>query len=127
MYSFRANHIFADDDGQAVTIGFANDAHDPSRSVILQLAHQFDEKDKNTGMDQLFVQIEDQGRSIYGGISSIEVRDNVLVLQLEKSAMVSLQIDDRIKIGLDEDHPNVDAAILQLEKIAGREGLPFSK
>ena len=127
MYSFRANHIFSDDDGQAVTIGFADDAHEPSRFVILQLAHQFDEQDKKTGMDQLFIQVENQHRSQYGGISSIEVRDNVLVLHLAKSAMLSLQIDDRIQIALDEEHPDVDAAISQLEKIADREGLPFAK
>lgn len=127
VYSFRAKHIFAEDNGHTVTVGFSDDEFEPSQSVILQLAHQFDDQDEQMGMDKVFIQLEDQLRSTYGGIRSITIRGNFLVFELEENAKINLQVDGRIEIALDDMQPKFSAVISQLEKIAAREGLSFTK
>ena len=124
-YSFRAHHVFAEDDGHTTTVGFADDAFDPSQFVILQLAHQFDEQDEQLNMDKVYIQVGDQFRSKYGGVTAINVRENSLQLDLDVEAKNVLQVSGNIEVALDDKHPDLAAVISALKEISEREGIPF--
>lgn len=125
-YEFRAEHIFAEDNENEIIVGFANDELEPSKYLILERAHQFDEQDEELKMDRVFIQVEDQSRSNYGGITAIAQRDNLLIFELDEKAKRNLQINGRIKITLDEEDSKLRAVLALLAVIADRDDIPHT-
>ena len=125
-YEFRAEHIFAEDNENEIIVGFANDELEPSKYLILERAHQFDEQDEELKMDRVFIQVEDQSRSNYGGITAIAQRDNLLIFELDEKAKRNLQINGRIKITLDEEDSKLRALLALLAVIADRDDIPHT-
>lgn len=126
-YKFTASHVFNEDDGYMVTLGFADDEFEPSQFVIIQRAHEYDDQDIKLGMDKLHIQVEDQSRTQYGGVSSIDVMDGYLLIKLDDKAKASLKVDGDIEITLDQNHPNLRDTLSALEGIAKKESIPLSK
>ena len=97
-YRFEAAHIFARDDGFVVTIGFVDSNTSPSQYLILQRQHKYDEQEERLGMDKIYIEIEDQSRSVYGGIKTISVEKNEFSFGLDSDASEALHIDGVIDI-----------------------------
>lgn len=125
-YEFRAAHIFAEDNENEIIVGFANDEFEPSKYLILERAHQFDEQDEELKMDRVYIQVEDQSRSNYGGITAIAQQDNLLVFELDEKAERNLQVDGKIKITLDEENSKIRAVLALLAVIADRDDIPHT-
>ncbi|AJQ94839.1 Imm10 family immunity protein [Gynuella sunshinyii] len=125
-YCFDATHIFTQDDGYMVMIGFADDEFEPTKFVILQKAHEYDDQDKQMGMDKIHIQIEDESRSKYGGIDSIQVSEGSIKVSLSDDTKSALSIDGDIEVVVPAEHPAFEEVKFELKKICEVEQIPFS-
>ncbi|MGI0120120.1 Imm10 family immunity protein [Zooshikella sp. RANM57] len=123
-YCLNAMHTFVEDDGYTVIIGFSNDQFEPTKYVIIQQAKEYDDQDKNLGMDNLHIQVEDQSRSIYGGILEIAFENNHLTLSLDHNAQKQLKVDGNIKIKLPEKCKKNSDILLEIIKVARKNSIP---
>jgi hypothetical protein len=126
-YKFNASHVFNEDDDYMVMLGFSDDEFEPSQFVILQKAHEYDDQDIKLGMDKVHIQVEDQLRAQYGGISAFKLEGNCLSIELENETKNSLKVDGNIEITLDLNHPNVNSTITVIEEIAKQESILFTR
>ncbi|WKJ90894.1 Imm10 family immunity protein [Methylomonas montana] len=126
-YSFCANFVFSSDDGDITMVAFSNDEFEPSQFVMLQQSNKYDDQDKKMGMDKIYIQVEDQSRSHYGGITKIVMMESLLVIGLEESAQARLQIEGSIEITMNTRQLEFSAALSQLERMAQKENVPFVK
>lgn len=72
-------------------LGFADSATDTSKYVMLQRSVELSEQDRNLGFDQPHIEIDDQSRSQYGGITRAELSDGRLLLLLDDNAKKTLK------------------------------------
>src|SRR5262245_55504926 len=71
------------EDPDFTLVGFASDGRDPRQYLMLQRSRNFDEQDVATGMDNVYVERDDQRYSAYGGIRLFELRRNFAWLLLD--------------------------------------------
>lgn len=126
-YCFDATHIFAHDDGCMVMIGFADDEFEPSRFVILQKAHKYDDQDKKMGMDKIHIQVEDESRSKYGGINAVTISEVLIRVSLSDDTKSALSIDGDIEATVSSAHPAFEEVKSQLKRICEAEQISFSE
>ena len=136
-YCFDATHIFVQDDGHMVMIGFADDEFEPTRFVILQKAHKYDDQDKKMGMDKIHIQVEDESRSKYGGINAVTVSEDLIRVSLSDETKSALSVDGDIEATLSVDgdieatvsaaYPAFEEVKSQLKKICEAEQISFSE
>jgi len=124
-YQFEASHIFLEDDGYAIIIGFANDKDAPSKFVLLQKPKEFDEQDKQLGMDKIHIQIEDESRAAYGGIKSISKNQDHVLIDLDSDTAAALEVEGTIDMIVDTHHPHAAAIFTALRQMAESEGIHF--
>jgi hypothetical protein len=85
--SFHASCISIDDTADCLQIGFADHAHGTADYLLLQRAHEVDDQDKRLGMDDVYVERNDQSFSVYGGIAQFELLgDRVRIVFDQKGA-----------------------------------------
>ncbi len=125
-YHFNASHLFLQDNDHLTLLGFADDESAPSQYVLLQKAKEHDEQDRQMGMDKIHIQIEDESRSLYGGIKRISKEGKHLLIELEEKALSALDIDGDIDISVDQQHPQAMAVLAGLRDMVDREGIPFT-
>lgn len=125
-YSFNAKICHASDDGDTTIIGFANDPEPPSRYVIVQRAREFDDQDRELGMDQHYLEINDQSRSAYGVIESVRLATGQLTISLKNTARDRLLLEGNIVLVFDQAGKEVKEALRYLYAIAKADGIPFS-
>ncbi|MBD0779943.1 hypothetical protein HPE56_19265 [Maribacter sp. ANRC-HE7] len=100
---FKADKIFADyDENELLIIAFSGKTGNEDIYLIIQDA--FDRKDEQEielGMNTFHIEINDQSRSGYGGISEIELWKNMLSIKLDKTGKENLKVENEIiNIGL---------------------------
>ena len=115
-YKFSANHIVVEEDELMKMISFADDEFAPSKFVILQKATANNESEQAMGMDKIHIQIEDESRSNYGGISAVRLIGGNLVLSLDREARLALQIEGDVEIFVDQNHSNFESSVFELKK-----------
>lgn len=126
-YCFDATHIFSQDDGYMVMIGFADDEFEPTRFVILQKTHKYDDQDKKMGMDKIHIQVEDESRSKYGGINAVTIREGSIKISLSDDTKSALSIDGDIEAAVSTVHPAFEEVKSQLKRICTAEQITFSE
>ena len=117
-YKFSANHIVVEEDEFMKMISFADDEFSPSKFVILQKATANNESEQAMGMDKIHIQIEDESRSNYGGISAVRLSRGNLVLSLDREARLALQIEGDVEICIDQNHSIFESSMFELKKCA---------
>lgn len=125
-YKLNANHIFVQEDDLMKIISFADDEFSPSKFLILQKAAASNESERAMSMDKIHIQIEDESRSSYGGISAVRLSGENLVLSLDQEARLALQIEGDVEIGVDRSHHNFESAVLELKRMCQSDGVEFS-
>jgi len=125
-YKLNANHIFVQEDDLMKIISFADDEFSPSKFLILQKAAASNESERAMSMDKIHIQIEDESRSSYGGISAVRLSGENLVLSLDQEARLVLQIEGDVEIGVDRSHHNFESAVLELKRMCQSDGVEFS-
>lgn len=124
-YRFTAAHTAVDNDDDALTVAVADAARHAKRYLMLQRAHKFDAQDRKLGMDRVWVEVEDEDRSCYGGIRSIVVREGTLIIVLDQSGEANLDIKGSIEVKLPESEAT-HKAVAAIAEIAEKDGIPFS-
>jgi Immunity protein 10 len=124
-YQFSAHYIFVEDDDSMTRIGFADDEFSPSKLMLIQKASNVDERERAMGFEKLHIQIEDESRSRYGGITEIRVSSENLVVSLDQPARFALKIEGNVEIAIDPSHPVLERAISRLKKMCEREAVSF--
>ncbi|HEX8954919.1 MAG TPA: Imm10 family immunity protein [Burkholderiaceae bacterium] len=102
-YDLEARHVHIEDDGEILTMGFSDDQFAPRKYVLLQKALKPDEQERKLGLDKIHIEVQDQGRSGYGGVSSIRYSPSRLLIELSEAARKCLDISGNIRIVLPND------------------------
>ena len=97
---FDAAYIYSSDDGEIVMVGFADRQYDTQRYVLLQRAKNVSDEERALGQEQVHVTVDDQGRSMYGGIRAVLFDGNAVTIQLEEGCGRQLGTDEEIMIRL---------------------------
>lgn len=103
-------------------IGFSERQGGDGKYLILQRSHEFDEQDRALGMDRVHVQISDESRSCYGGISEISVSHDGIRFSFDEKAAVALGLSSSLYINVDEVLLSSTGAIDFLRKICEPDG-----
>ncbi len=81
---FRAKEIFADyDENDVLIIGFLGDSTEQGEPTyfIIQDSEEYDEQDRQLGMDTYYIEKNDQSMGGYGGISEVYLRRNKIKIE----------------------------------------------
>ena len=98
IFRFTASHVrYSFEDGVNI-LGFADNLEELQAYLLLQRGAEFDGQDKELDQDTYYIEVGENGVAGYGGISSISVQSNRLVVKLEQTAawrknLSSIQID----------------------------------
>lgn len=106
-----------DDQGVYVVV-IAEDEFGNGRRLEVQLAIEFDERDKSLGMDTYCLSTE-TGSSHYGGVTAWSINGNVLRVALEAKAASSLGLGSTLEIQLDMEPEKIKAVVSGLVKVLG--------
>jgi len=71
--SFHASSVSIEDKDEYLLIGLVDDEFAAGDYLMLQRAYEFDEQDRRLGMDNVYIERNDQGYSSYGGIERFEL------------------------------------------------------
>ncbi|MCG7623111.1 Imm10 family immunity protein [Epibacterium sp. Ofav1-8] len=87
MHSQKFKHASASkgDDYEMVAFGDASDGS--SDYVLLQLAYEFDDQDRATGMDGIYLEINDQAHGAYKIVHRIEVFLNAVIIHFSSQQL----------------------------------------
>ena len=100
-----ASHVAVDAENGLYILGFYERKDGGGKYLLLQRSHHFDEQDRALGMDKAHVQLSDESRSCYGGISEISVSHDGIRFSFDDKAAAALGLNGPLYI-------NVDAALL---------------
>jgi hypothetical protein len=121
-YGFVASHVYVHSDDALCVVGFADDAFDPSKSVVVQMSLAPTESERGMGLDGVHLQVEDQSRSACAAIQSIRVGPGSVRILLRPEARSILKTGGDIEIT--GAHPACDEAISALKRMCGIDGIP---
>jgi len=101
MVRFAANSVVLDDsDENFILVGFADEQDGRYREALhFQRSYEFDEQDLALGMDQVYVERNDQSQSAYGGIEQIELHPDRVRMVVNGQTAQRLG-DSEFEIGL---------------------------
>ena len=83
--SFTATFFTTSSEDDVLTVGFADDEHDPRHFLLLQAADEYDEQDEALGLDTYDVQIGEPDLAGYGGVDTVLIAPDRLVLCFSES------------------------------------------
>ncbi|RBP26417.1 immunity protein 10 of polymorphic toxin system [Oceanihabitans sediminis] len=94
----KAEKIFADyDENGLLIIGFSGKLSNEDFYLIIQDASdREDEQEIELGMDTFHIEVNDQSRGGYGGITELELWKNTLHLKLNEVGKKNLKTDSEI-------------------------------
>lgn len=101
---FHANCVAVVDDEFSRIVGFADRQIDTKRYLQFQLCHVSDTKNQALGLDNYYVEKDDQSYSCYGGIESIDLHQNTITLKLDDVGSQRLDLDKVVLITFDADN-----------------------
>lgn len=79
----KAKNVGFEDRVEFLLIWFADEDANPCQYLMLQRAREFDEQDRTLGMDDVYIERDDQGWSAYGGILRFELCNDRAYLKLD--------------------------------------------
>jgi hypothetical protein len=85
--SFEATCMHAEDMGDYLLVGLADQKYDTVDYLTFQRAHEFDEQDVRLGMDAVHVERNGQGYSGYGGIRSVRLFPDRLQVDFDEKGV----------------------------------------
>lgn len=123
----NANHVTADSENGLDILAFSEREDGDGKYLILQRSHHFDEQDRALGMDKAHVQLSDESRSCYGGVSEIAVSHDGIRFSFDEKAAVALGLNGPLYINVDEALLSSTGAINLMSKICGPDGTKISR
>lgn len=122
-----ATHVAVDTENSFDILGFYEQDDGSGRYLLLQRSHQFDEQDRALGIDKVHVEISDESRSCYGGISEISVSHDGIRFSFDEKAAAALGLNGPLYINVDEALLSSSGAIDLMSKICEPDGTKISR
>lgn len=121
-----ARYVAMHSDDVMDLIGFSERPGGDGKYLILQRSHEFDEQDRALGMDKIHVQISDESRSCYGGISEIAVSHDDICFSFDEKAATVLGLNGPLHVNVDEALLSSTGVIDFMRKICDPDGIRIS-
>ena len=86
--------------------------------MIQQSTDGYDEQDVNFGMDTFYIERDDQSYGGYGGVMRINLKRNLLEIELDEIGKENLQCD-AVKVNFQTDSENYKMLVEKLKYIFG--------
>ncbi len=102
MLSINCQHLFIGEDDDVLTIVFADKADEPTTYLLLQRSLLPSEQDKRLGQDKVYLELNEQIHSAYGGIKQVDLNDNRLRLVLDDETADGLGTSTGLEVRVDE-------------------------
>ena len=99
--SFKATCVHAEDMGDYLLVGFADDKYETVDYLTFQRSHESDEQDVALGMDTVHVERNDQAHSDYGGMRCVILFPNLLRVEFDESGMEFMDGLDHTEVEFD--------------------------
>ena len=94
----EAGYVYCGEEDGAVIVGFADKQFGTEQYVLLQRLKAASDEERDSGDGEVHITIDDQSRSKYGGIRTVEVAPGVVRIHLEQESARLLDTDDEIVI-----------------------------
>ena len=88
--NFDATCVTVDATENSISVGFADSEFDAGRYLMLQRADNFSEEDTLTGMNDIYIERDDQQWSRYGGMRRCELLTDRFRVEFEESAAATM-------------------------------------
>ncbi|MCA9288429.1 MAG: hypothetical protein KDA05_07585 [Phycisphaerales bacterium] len=118
MRAFSATCVSAKVEAGVASIALADAADGPSSYLLLQRTLEPDERDRTLGLVGVYVELDSQQRSGYGGVESIELDGAVLCVRLGVGTAERAGAS-AIRVALVCDEGELDVVRWHLQLIAG--------
>ncbi len=83
--TFHATCVSIADTEVCLQVGFADREFDTTEYLTLQRGHAFNEQDKGLGLANVYIERNDQGNSMYGGIEHCELSPGKVRLRFDEN------------------------------------------
>ena len=123
-HRLKATEACAETDGTVCVIGWMADAQPDPEYVQLQYNFDPDEQDIELGMDTIYLEVNDQYWSLYGGIDHVRIEDSRIVMTLNQAGRDRLGIDDTIEIICEGDVSNYIESVRGLQNMLSSQTIP---
>ena len=98
---FTALHVSVEEDREYWLVGFADAEFNPKQYVILQRGRHPSALDTELGLDGYHVEAGDQHRSCYGGIATLTLERDRVMIEFDDDGVSALGGDKTMVIGLE--------------------------
>lgn len=95
---FNASIVTVDETADHVMVAFADREDSPFQYLILQRALAPSDQDRRLGHDLVYLEVNDQLHSCYGGIDRLRITDREIVIDLSEDVVNSLGGVSRVAI-----------------------------
>lgn len=116
-----ARHVTVEENGDTLTIGFADDAINPTSYLLLQRTLKASEQDKKLGLDKIYVECDDQLHSAYGGVKEVSLYPSKIVVSFSDRFPNALGGERNITVEFGESRFDFDTLRSALEKVVSDE------
>lgn len=89
----EATFVNVANDGEVVTVGFADHQYETQEYVLLTRLLDPSESDRESGEDDVHISVNDQIRSTYGGIERITLSGSQVLLELSIATADEIQVE----------------------------------
>lgn len=92
--TFTAGFVHASEENGTRMAGAADDRFDTDRYMLFMQTLEPTAQDVRLGHDQVYVEIDRQGHSGYGGVAGVTLSNERLTLKLTRTAADSMGVED---------------------------------
>ena len=118
----NGQHLTVQENDGIMTIAFANNTDQPTVYLLLQRTLLPSEQDKRLGQDKVYVELNEQSQSAYGGIQRVQLQGKQLLLTLDDKTAYKLGSEHRLGVKIELDAQGVENLRKQLTHLfAGEE------
>lgn len=117
VHEFHAPGVSAEEEDGVYYVSFFNEGDFNNRYLMFQKPDAYTEQDVKLGMDQVYIERDDQLYSSYGGMKLVEVRLNAIEVHLQGGAVDKLGNIDRIIVHFDLEEEEFSELLECLRKI----------
>ena len=110
-------HVIVQEDDAVLTVAFADRPDQPTTYLLLQRLISPTEQDKRLGHDKVYIELNEQSHSAYGGIKQVQLRNNRLLLRLDDKTASLLDADQDLEVELRSDAKEVANLHAQLKRL----------
>ncbi len=105
-------------DEDMFVVALAEEPGGEGRLLMFQLGLAFDEQDVALGQDTYCV-CDERGATVYGGVTSWSLEDNLLTIRFNTKASTRLAIADECRLRLLVDSHSIDLVLEGLRRVLG--------